>query len=310
MGVRVMVLDCGLDASPGSRFHSTAERAKHICLWMETAGSLGGGSQGQVEISLLQGVYSTSARATLAACLSASLRLPHVLDLSGPGLLLGSRFPILWHRYFPFPKHNGCSHPAIRLPPGPTGGLLTVLLDASLHQKVTAQDPPRRLLVLASTVPDQPIIWTHLHASLSACAGPLSTHDPSLSATAALFLAKLERPPPLSPRSSFHPRDLLLNPIPPPGPPPLAAVLAGDPAIISGGNNGQAASIGTLSSARFPYTWDPMHNALAAQENQTDATGIWRAPCRVSALLALDWLLLPPAEVCTHARATRSPVLR
>eukprot|EP00961_Rhodomonas_salina_P138892 1868859-Rhodomonas_salina.3 len=65
-----------------------------------------------------------------------------------------------------------------------------------------------------------------------------------LPATAALFLAKLERPPPLSPRSSFHPRDLLLNPIPPPGPPPLAAVLAGDPAIISGGNNGQAASIG------------------------------------------------------------------
>jgi hypothetical protein len=62
----------------------------------------------------------------------------------------------------------------------------------------------------------------------------------------------------------------------------------------------RACALGTMSNAKFEYTWDTIHNALgnaaAGAGGRTSAAGIGCMPCRVSNFSSVDALLVSPSS--------------
>ena len=56
----------------------------------------------------------------------------------------------------------------------------------------------------------------------------------------------------------------------------------------------RACALGTMSSAKLDYTWDPIHNGLgAAAAGAAAARSSGSMPCRVSNIAALDAIIVP-----------------
>ncbi|EKX53047.1 hypothetical protein GUITHDRAFT_101492 [Guillardia theta CCMP2712] len=301
-------LDCDLHAG----LRCTRERTRHIVSWLHRCSFPLSGleKEGNLDILVLLGVHAEAARLELLKSFSTPLGLAHVvaevgcrsLGLTGDsGILLASKFPVLSHRFFSFPGHDGCSHPGINLPKGSYGGMLAVLLDLSRRR---AGD---RLVVFVSTVPNQEAIWKAMRKAMSsfmsACQVPTST-------SAALLIGKFEGVPFLSKGLDVREgaeregelaaqnhlllpvmelRDLLMDPKP-------SEERGGGSAKTFGGLGEAVArslAIGTYSSAKFPRTWDPTYNSLAASvaDKKRPPRGSMAMPCRISAILAVDAIL-------------------
>lgn len=97
-----------------------------------------------LDVVALQGVFSDSSRRELLPVLSRDLGLVHVITGVGAktigmttdsGLLIASRFPVLYQKFSAFPAHKRCVHPALNAPKSATGarsdGVLAALLDTS-----------------------------------------------------------------------------------------------------------------------------------------------------------------------------------
>jgi hypothetical protein len=137
-GLCMVSLDCGcglLSALP-----CTGERARHIVSWLHALSFPRGvtGARGVLDLVLLQGVHTDTARNELIRGISRLLDLRHIVTGVGgrsmgftldSGVLIASRYPVLLQKHMAFPSHRGSTHPAIALPKGKYGGVVAVLLD-------------------------------------------------------------------------------------------------------------------------------------------------------------------------------------
>jgi len=315
--VKLVLLDCALDRSISSRFHSTSERAKHIASWLGVCGHprAGRDSRAELDFVILQGVYAEHGKRELLSVFSQTLGLLHVITDIGPwsfnlpnsaGILIASRYPVLWQRYVTFPSHAGCVHPAIRLPKGATGGVLFALFD------ISTLSPGRRILIMCTSAPKQDVVWSHLYESVAAILPELMAFDPHLTKTGAMLVGKFEGVPSmdewLSARledpeniRTFCPRDIMLQSEPHSVPDTSQESLR---RVANRSKVGAPAAIGTFSSSRFPYTWDPSHNALAAASISQEST-MFTMPCRVSCVMAVDWLIADAKSTTSTNEVTK-----
>jgi len=137
-GVCMVSLDCGcglLSALP-----CTGERARHIVSWLHALSFPRGvtGARGVLDLVVLQGVHTDTARSELIRGISRLLDLRHIVTGVGSrsmgftmdsGVLIASRYPVLLQKHMAFPSHLGSTHPAIAVPKGKYGGVVAVLLD-------------------------------------------------------------------------------------------------------------------------------------------------------------------------------------
>ncbi|EKX42948.1 hypothetical protein GUITHDRAFT_140815 [Guillardia theta CCMP2712] len=264
-----VMLDTSLDERIASRFHCTTERTAAISAWLKSL--LEGSHAHRLHLVILLGVHAQDSKTSLMNTLAGEMGFHHLLSHVGPrslgitrdsGILVASRHPLLWQSFAPFPKHEGCSHPALALPRGAYGGVASMLVDVtsvgSLADSHFQLLPGMKLLLSVTSLPAQPLLHS---AATSALLEAIKTCS-SLGGEGSMGLVlcgKFESYPLLRLPHADSPRLILRDLYP----------------SNHADCHQRLPSVGALSGSDKTNTWDRFRNSLAASacENKQGRMG-------------------------------------